>query len=113
MAKLPLTLGLILLLSLFSAASAATAQDELRWLQKNIPAHGEAGGWVLAEGSDIEQLTIAADGSLYASVKSLAYTLYKSTDGGSSWHPTGNVTDDIVDIAIAPDNASAIYYATM
>ena len=92
-----------MLLSLLAAAPAATAQDELRWLQKNIPAQGEAGGWGLAEGSDIEQLTMAVDGSLYASVKGLAYTLYKSTDGGSSWHPTGNVIDDIVDIAIAPE----------
>lgn len=115
MAKLSLTIGLILLLnllSLFAAAPAVTAPDEVRWSQENIPVPGEAEGWVLAKGSDVEHLAMAVDGSLYAGVDGLTYTLYKSTDGGYNWGHTGNVTDAIVDIATAPDDASVIYYVT-
>lgn len=116
MAKLSFTIGLILLLSLlslFAAAPAVTAPDEVRWSQGNIPVPGEAGGYVLAKGSDVEHLAMAVDGSLYAGVVGLAYTLYKSTDGGDNWGHTGNVTDAIVDIATAPDDASVIYYVTL
>ncbi len=114
MAKLPFAIGLSLLLSLFNllADAPATAQGELRWLPKNIPAQGDAGGWTLAKGSDVNNLAVAIDGSLYAGVDGLDYTLFKSTDGGSSWQPAGGVTDDIVDIVTDPDDAGTVYYAT-
>ena len=64
----------------FAATPAA-----LKWTKVSIPAEGTSGGWVLARDSDIQHLTIAADGALYAYVKGLTYTLYKSTDGGLRW----------------------------
>jgi len=107
-----LALGITLLSLLISTNPALAATDEVRWSRVNIPIQGKAGNWVLADGSDIQHLTMAADGTLYACGKSLTYTLYKSTDEGYGWSHTGNVTDSIVDIAAAPDDASAIYYAT-
>ncbi|MFC2067311.1 WD40/YVTN/BNR-like repeat-containing protein [Chloroflexota bacterium] len=107
--------GLTLLLSLSLSIPpnpAAASPDEVKWSRVDIPTEGKAGNWVLADGSDIKHLTMSADGTLYAYGKDLSYTLYKSTDGGYSWSHIGNVTDDIVDIAIAPTNADFIYYAT-
>lgn len=88
---------------------ASTAEP--RWTRVEIPAEGEAGGWTLADGSDVRHPTLAADGTLYACGKGLTYSFYKSEDGGKSWTSRSNVTDSIVDIA-APDEAGAVYYAT-
>ncbi len=65
----------------------------------NIPTEGKAGDWVLADGSDVQHLKVAIDGTLYAYGKGLTYTLYKSTNGGYSWSHIGTVQDNIVDIA--------------
>ena len=115
MAKSRLTIGLVLLLSLFGLNFALTpavaAPDEVRWSRENIPTDGESAGWVLAKGSDVKHLTMASDGTLYAYVEGLPYSLYKSTDDGDSWSQTGNVPSAIVALAIAGD-ASVIYYAT-
>jgi photosystem II stability/assembly factor-like uncharacterized protein len=73
---------------------------------------GTAGGWALANGSDIQHLTEAADGTLYAYGKGLTYTLYKSTDKGMSWSYIGNVQDAITDIAVSPNDSNTVYYAT-
>jgi photosystem II stability/assembly factor-like uncharacterized protein len=78
----------------------------------NIPAEGEAGSWVLADGSDIQHLTMATDGTLYAYGKGLTSTLYKSTDGGLNWAHIGKVQDVITGIAVSPHDASNIYYTT-
>jgi len=100
-----------LLLSLLSSISPAVATpDEVKWSRFNIPLDGESGNWVLADGSDVQHLTMAGDGTLYAYGKGLTYTLYRSTDGGYSWSSIGKVKDAIVDIAIAPDGV--VYYAT-
>jgi len=79
-------MGLVLLLSIASslAQSAAASADVAKWTRVNIPAEGDAGNWVLADGSDIKQLTMATDGTLYACAEGLNHTLYKSTDGGRS-----------------------------
>ena len=106
---------LFLLVSLFTLivfASSAAFADVVRWTKVNIPTEGTAGNWVLADGSDIQHLTMADDGTLFAYGKGLTYTLYKSTNGGYSWLYVGNVQDNIVDIAIAPDNTDHVYYAT-
>ncbi len=106
-------LTLLLLLSQLVLATPATADTvTVKWLRTNIPTEGKAGGWVLASGSDIEHLTRAVDGTLYAYGEGLTYTLYKSSDGGYSWCYPSKVTDAIVDIATSPDDASLIYYAT-
>ena len=100
-----IALWLILLLSLLFIpvrTAVANSDDEVRWSRVNIPAGGKAGNWVLADGSDIQHLTMATDGTLYAYGKGLTYTLLKSTDGGYSWSYTGKVKDSIVDIATGP-----------
>jgi len=115
MAKSRLILALLLTLGLFgisSVAPAAGAADEARWSQVSIPAGGEARGWLLADGSDIRHLALAADGTLYACVDGLTYTLYKSIDGGYSWSHCSNVTDTMVDMAVAADDVGTVYYAT-
>ena len=104
-----LTLGL---LGISSATSVVGATDEARWSQVSSPDGGEVGGWLLAEGSDVRHLALAADGTLYAGVDGLDYTLYKSTDGGYSWQHCYNVADTIVDIAVTADDAGIVYYAT-
>ena len=106
-----IALGVILVLSLLGSISPAIATpDEVKWSKFDIPLDGKPGNWVLADGSDVQHLTTASDGTLYAHGKGLTYTLYKSTDGGYSWSSIGKVEDAIVDIAVAPDDV--VYYAT-
>ena len=115
---LPLALILTLLLNLISSilltSPVVAAPAEVKWSRVNIPTEGATGNWVLASGSNVQHLTMASDGTLYcyANPSGTSYTLFKSTNGGSSWSSTGKVTDAIVDIATAPDDASTIYYAT-
>ncbi len=114
-AKINFPLVFLLLLCLFLANSSnnvAAALEEVKWTRVNIPTEGKAGNWVLADNSDVQHLTMAPDGTLYAYGKGLTSTLYQSTDGGYSWAYLSNVTDNIVDIAIAPDQGNTIYYAT-
>jgi photosystem II stability/assembly factor-like uncharacterized protein len=104
-----------LLLSLAAtnpAATLAATPGTLKWTKVNIPTEGTAGGWVLASGSDIQHLTAATDGTLYAYVKGLTHTLYKSTDGGLKWAYIGDVQDAITGIAVSPNDVKTIYYAT-
>ena len=113
MAKLEAAaLGLLLLAWLSLTAPAIANPDLVKWSRVNIPTDGEAGGWGLASGSDVQHLTMATDGTLYAYGKGLSYTLYKSADQGYSWQAMGKVQDDIVDIATAPFDANVVYYAT-
>jgi len=116
MATIKFAMGLFLLLSLLvlvlPLTPAVADPDEVMWSRVNIPTEGKAGNWVLAKGSDVTHLTMAIDGTLYAYVTGLTYPLYKSTDEGRSWSYTGEVTNDIVALVTAPDDASTIYYAT-
>jgi len=102
-AKIKSIAGLLLLLSLSLANltnTAAASSDEAKWYRVNIPTEGKAGNWVLADGSDVQHLTMAIDGILYAYGKGLTYTLYQSTDGGYSWSYIGDVQDNIVDFVV-------------
>jgi hypothetical protein len=115
--KKMMAFGLVLLLSLSLAiptTPATASPDEVKWSKVNIPTEGTAGNWVLAGGSDVKALTMAIDGTLYACANpsGTSYTLFKSIDGGYSWSYTGKVTDSIVAIATASDDASIVYYAT-
>jgi hypothetical protein len=115
MAKLTLLLSLTLLVSIpiFGLTqSAAVSADEVKWSRVNIPAEGNAGDWLLANGSDVQHLTMSANGTLFAYAPGLTYTFYRSTDGGYRWSYIGAVQDSIVDIAISPQNENTIYYAT-
>ena len=94
---------------------AVSAADAVQWTAVNIPYEGSTGGmWKLANGSEIQQLTLANDGTLYcyANPSGTTRTLFKSTDSGCSWTTTGKVTDVIIDIAALPQDHAAIYYAT-
>ena len=112
------TLGLALLLNLIGSvlptSPVVAAPAEVKWSRVNIPTEGTTGNWVLANGSNVQHLTMANDGTLYsyANPSGTSYTLFKSTNGGSGWSPTGKVTDPIVGIATAPDDAGTIYYTT-
>ncbi len=116
MATIKFAMGLFWLLSLlvlvFPLTPAVADPDEVMWSRVNIPTEGKAGNWVLAKGSDVAHLTIAIDGTLYAYVTGLTYTLYKSTDEGRSWSYTGEVMNAIVALATTRNDASTIYYAT-
>jgi hypothetical protein len=107
--------GLFLVSSFITATfvtHSAMAAEDVRWTKINIPTEGEAGNWVLSDGSDVQHLTMASDGTLYAYGKGLNHTLYKSTDDGVSWSYIGNVQEAIVGIATPPNDAATIYYAT-
>ncbi len=114
MAKLKFPVVALVLISLLmlTTASLAAASDDVRWSRVNIPAEGKPGSWGLAPGSDVQHLTMAIDGTLYAYGRGLTYTLYKSRDGGYRWSHIGDVRDSIVDIATSPADADAVYYAT-
>lgn len=103
---------LFCLISLVSFTPLISFPEDVRWHRENTPLEGEDGGWLLAEGSDVRQLAITADGVLYACIEGLAYALFRSTDGGSSWSQTGNVSENITDIATSTLDANIIYYAT-
>jgi len=113
MATIKSAVGLLLLLSLLVLISpltaAVAAPDEAKWSRVNIPTEGKAGNRVLASGSDVAHLTLAIDGTLYAYVEGLIYTLYKSTDEGRGWSYTGEVTGAVVDIACSSLDADIIY----
>ena len=82
MATIRFTVGLFLLLCLLVSISPLTPAvadpDEVKWSRVNIPTEGKVGNWVLASGSDVAHLTIAIDGTLYAYVNGLTYTLFLS-----------------------------------
>ena len=86
----------------------------VKWSRVNIPTDGRDGNWVTANGSDVQHLTMATEGTIYgyANPSGTSYTLFKSIDGGYSWSYTGKVTDNITAIATSPDEANVIYYAT-
>ncbi|MBI4266793.1 MAG: hypothetical protein HY668_00290 [Chloroflexi bacterium] len=101
-----------LLTSVIPATPAIAATEGVKWAPVNIPTEGKLGNWVLAAGSDVQHLTRAIDGTLYAYARGLTYTLLKSTTGGYSWAYLASVSDNIVAIATSPRDANLIYYAT-
>ena len=107
------TLVIISGLYLFlNAVPACAATQTNRWNNVSIPAEGEAGGWVLAPGSDIKLIAAAPDGTLYAYAAGLSNTLLKSDNGGLRWSATGNVQATITAIAVSAHDSKIIYYAT-
>ena len=58
---------------------------------------------------------MAADGTIYcyANPSGTSSTLFKSTDAGRSWSPTGWVQEAIVDIVTVADDANLVYYSSL
>ncbi|MBI2852822.1 MAG: hypothetical protein HYX84_06960 [Chloroflexi bacterium] len=98
----------------FVSFSTLAAPEALKWSPVNIPAEGKRGYWQLAEGSNVEHLAVAGDGTLYAHVapSGTSNTLFKSSNGGYRWSPSGQVTDNIEAITVMPEDAHSVYYAT-
>jgi len=101
---LPLLAALLFIPVLSLAQGTAVSAGDVKWSRVNIPAEGNAGNWLLANGSDVQHLTMSANGTLYAYLPGLTYTLYRSADGGRRWSYIGVVKDSIVDIAISPQD---------
>ena len=113
MAKIPfIALGLILLLSLLGSSTPAIASPGVaKWSGVNIPAEGKSGNWVLANGSDVQHLTMAIDDTLYcyATPTGASCSLFKSVDGGYSWSKTDYSEDTIAGIVCSGIYADIIY----
>jgi len=105
-------IGISLIVILFPV-SLLNAGDAA-WSVVPLPTEGESGRWVLANGADTKYLTAAKDGTLYCYATPTGTTerLFKSTDRGTGWTSTGHVKDMIVAIAVDPDDADTLYYAT-
>lgn len=104
-----------LLLTLLPLPAVAADDDAVSWSQMDLPVEGKTGNWVLASGSGgISHLNQAKDGTLYcySTPPGTSYTLFKSINRGNGWNYTGEVKNVIVDIAVAPDDSSVVYYAT-
>ncbi len=86
----------------------------VKWTKVAIPDQGDAGRWLLASGSDVTHLSVASDGTIYAAANPTATNqrLFRSTDNGTTWSPTGQVTGTIIDIATVADDSRLVYYAT-
>ncbi len=109
MAKLRLALGPLLLVGLLGLTASAEP-DAGEWSRVDIPTEGKYGGWVLAPGSDIPNLSQAIDGTLYAyRLEEASHHLMKSTDGGSTWSETGYEGGPIADIACSRLDADTVY----
>ena len=109
------SLPLITIILLVVLIPYYTSAESLKWSAFEIPADGQSGKWVLAEGSDIFCLAVSPDGTLYCSANPLqtVYRLFKSTDGGQSWLPIGRVEDTIRKIVIVPGHPEQVYYASI
>ncbi|TET25863.1 MAG: hypothetical protein E3J67_02970, partial [Dehalococcoidia bacterium] len=110
MAKVKFALGLLLLLGLMDSTTTFANPALVEWSEVKSPTDGKAGDWVLALGSDVQQLTMAIDGTLYAyKFDGTTHHLMKSTDGGCTWEQTDYDGGAIADIACSRIDAETIY----
>ena len=111
MAKIKFIVGLMLLLSLPGvSAPAVAAPDEVEWSRVDIPTEGRPGNRVLAENSDVRQMSIAIDGSLYCYAEAGGDDVFfKSDDDGRSWAETDYAGGAITDIVCSSTDAGTIY----
>jgi photosystem II stability/assembly factor-like uncharacterized protein len=109
MAKLTILVLLLVVGLLGSALTVAAETDMAEWSGVNIPAEGMAGGWGLAPGSDLAQLSLAA-GVLYADKREgTANRLMRSEDGGLSWAETDYEGGAVADIVCPRGDAETVY----
>jgi len=115
--KIKLAVGLFWLLSLLALVlpSTATADpDPVKWSRVNIPTEGRLGNWMLADGSDVQHLTMAIDGTLYcyamAKINGIdTEMLFKSIDDGQSRQETDYEGNAVTDIVCSNLDADTIY----
>jgi photosystem II stability/assembly factor-like uncharacterized protein len=110
MAKLTALGILVLVVLLGTAAAVAAGADTAEWSKVNIPTEGRAGGWGLAPGSDLTNLSLAA-GVIYVNKLDELdgeSRLMRSEDGGLSWAATGYQGGAVVDI-VCPSDTDTIY----
>ncbi len=108
MAKIVPLLASSLLVYLLLAPTTPLEAAEVKWSRLSLPADGRGGDWVLAEGSDVEHLTLTPDGTLYcyADPNGTSRTLFRSRDEGQEWEYTQY--DGVITALAAPD-ADTIY----
>jgi len=104
----------LLLLSLLGVTSTITpataATDEVEWSRVNIPTEGRTGNWMLADNSDVQQLSMAIDSSLYCYADVGGEdVLFRSEDDGRSWTETDYDGGAIADIVCSNTDAGTIY----
>ena len=113
--RLVIILAVILLVITFLNAISNAAEDGARWSPLPLPSDGDTGNWTLAGDAEPALLTVTADGTLYcyATPTGTTDTLFQSKDSGLSWRSIGRVKDTIIAIAVVPQDATTIYYATV
>ncbi len=104
--------GLLLCSGFISPLLPVYAATAVRFVEVPLPSAGDEGGWCLAPGSDIVKVAAAENGRLYAAVSGLAESLFVSEDNGLTWRATGDVHQEIIDIAVSPGSPETIVYAT-
>jgi photosystem II stability/assembly factor-like uncharacterized protein len=107
MAKLTI-LGIFVVVGLLASAVAVAAEtDVAEWSEVATPAEGRAGGWGLAPGSNLSNLSLAAE-VIYANKLDGESRLMRSEDGGLSWAETDYEGEAVVDI-VCPSDTETIY----
>jgi hypothetical protein len=113
---LGVALSLALLASLFGFAAPVAAQPgDQNWAAQTIPT---ATGNVLLNASDVADIAVADDGTIYAinngpaATAAVAGTVLKSTNGGQSFTALtavgGAVARFLRAVAVAPDNSNIV-----
>ncbi|MFC1937129.1 hypothetical protein ACFLWY_01055 [Chloroflexota bacterium] len=102
------------LLALLLPIPASADEDAAKWCRVDIPAEGRLGDWALADGSDVQNLTMAADGTLYcyARVKingTDTDMLFRSATEGQSWQETEYEGDAITSIVCSATDPDILY----
>ena len=89
--------------------SASTA---MAFTTISVPAPGAGGGWVLAPGSDISMVATSGSGRMFAAVNGLSESLFISDDSGLTWRPSGDIHQEIIDIAVPIGNPNTVLITT-
>jgi len=102
-----ISLTIVLAASLLFGAVPASA-GTLSWGSETVPT---TTGNVICNGLDIADLSVSADGTMYAVTGKDAY-VYKSTNGGASWSKLSETfAGNLGFIAVAPDDSGIVAVA--
>lgn len=101
---------LLSLIFLFGPNPHPSAAADARWSEIPLPRTGAAGGWALAPGTDVTQLTIDNQGRLYAWAIGESGGLFRATTATDKFTRLYASNDNPVAITITTEES--IYYAT-